>query len=127
MLFLILLNFFISIVMINYKRTAEEFSGEKKLSGAEKQWLSMKEYILSLEPEKLKRLPANCFRRTLSIMYTHKFYKIFQAFLLILFLVVSSLYRFNSPPDRKALYWQGVGLYIGLALVDYLAKLNACA
>ena len=45
---IITLNFFVSIMLINYRRAKESFSGEKDFTYIQKQWLSIKIYILSL-------------------------------------------------------------------------------
>ena len=45
---IITLNFFVSIMLVTYKRVKERFSGEKGFSYIQKIWLSIKIYILSL-------------------------------------------------------------------------------
>ena len=45
---IILWNFFVSSMLVNYRRTKEELSGEKHLSEIQKKWLSIKSYILLL-------------------------------------------------------------------------------
>lgn len=120
---MILVNFFVSIMMLSYTRAKQALSGEKGLTAIQRKWLNVKTYILSLEPPKQKRLPVNCFRRFLFRVCLHQAYQAFQGLTLLSFLVLSALYSINLDADTKAVYWQIVGLYIGLSLLDYLMKL----
>lgn len=45
---LILWNFFVSSMLVNYRRTKEGLSGEKHLTEIQKKWLNIKSYILLL-------------------------------------------------------------------------------
>ena len=84
-------NFFVSIVLVNYRTIKQKLSGERYLNKVQKDWLGIKTYILSLQPEKPKRLPTNCFRRSLYQLWTHQAYKIFQGIIVISFLILSVL------------------------------------
>ena len=99
---IILLNFFIGTVLSNYRRIKEGLSGEKHLSPIQGQWLKVKTYILSLEAERPRRLPANCFRRFCHKVCSHKAYKLFQGILLVLFLITSAL---SKATKARSLYW----------------------
>ena len=119
------LNFLVSAVLINYRRAKEELSGEKDLTPIEKEWLSLKTYIHSLEPRRKEQLPDNCLRRTLFQLCTHWAYKIFQVVMLAVFLTLAALYRTVIDADSEGLFWRIAGLFITLALFDYAAELIA--
>ena len=114
------LNFLVSAVLINYRRVKEELSGEKDLTRIEKQWLSLRTYIHSLEPRK-KEQPGNCFRRTLFRLCTHWAYKAFQGVMLAAFLTLAALDRTVIDAESESLFWKIAGLFIALALFDYAA------
>ena len=118
-------NFIISIVLIHYRKTKEELSGEKHLTGPQRFWLRIKTYILSLEPERRKRFPAHCFRSSLYQVCSHRAYKILQGIIVVSFLIVSSLYRVSLDAEAKELFWKGVSFYIAVVLLDYLMNLIA--
>ena len=119
---IITLNFLVSAVLINYRKAKEDISGEKDLTSLEEQWLTLKTYILSLEPEKKERLPINCFRRILYQVCTHWIYKIFQGVMLVSFMILAAA---CGNTDSERLFWQIMSLYIALTLLDYAAKLIA--
>ena len=48
---MILVNFFVSIMMLSYTRAKQALSGEKGLTAIQRKWLNVKTYILSLEPQ----------------------------------------------------------------------------
>ena len=123
---IIAVTFIVITVLVNYKQTKEELSGERDLTPTEKQWLGIKTYILSLQNEKPKRLPANRFRRLCHQIVTHKAYKLLQGALLVLFLMTSALYRVDLEAETKSLYWKGNGAYLILGvLFDYSINLVA--
>ena len=119
------MNFFLSIVLVKYRRTKEELTSMKHLTEIEKKWLHITTYILSLEPQKQKRQPTNCLRRLLFRVCLHQIYKVFQGLTLLSFLILSALYSIDLDTNTKTVYWQVVSLYIGLSLLDYLMKLVA--
>ena len=45
---IVALNFFVSTILLNYKRIKEELSDEKHLTAPQRYWLRIKAYILSL-------------------------------------------------------------------------------
>ena len=58
-------------------------------------------------------------------MCTHKVYKIIQGIFVICFFVTCALYRASLNAETKALFWDGIGFYIAVALLDYLMNLVA--
>ena len=122
---IIAVNFFVRIVLVNYRKTREELSGERDLTDSQKEWLSIKTYILSLHPEKKKQVPRNLFRKLSYEVCTHRAYKVVQAITIVSFFIVSALYRADFEDGTKDLYWRGVGFYIAMALLDYLLNLTA--
>ena len=121
---IIALNLIMSTVLVNYKKIKEELSGEQHLTSLQRQWLTIKTYILSLEPSKSQRLPLNCLLRSCHKVYTHKVYKLFQGIMLVMFLVVSALYRVDIDAEVESLYWKWVGSYILFGVcIDYFLSL----
>ena len=111
---IITLNFFVSIMLINYRRAKESFSGEKHFTYIQKQWLSIKTYIYSLKPQ-VKTLPSNQVRRGWYRICSHQYYRIFQLIVFVSFLIRTAFYSFEGEDDEG--YWQTVGAFVGIMLI----------
>ena len=86
------LNFYISILLVGFRKAKEKFSGEAKLTELQKQWLRVKSLICEMEPEPKKKPLSNCFKKLLFRVCTHWGFKIFQGITFILQLIVCSFY-----------------------------------
>ena len=58
-------------------------------------------------------------------MCAHRVYKILQGIVVISFFVTCALYRASLDAEAKGLFWDGIGFYIAVALLDYLMNLVA--
>ena len=122
---IIILNSFISLTLVTFKRLKEKETGEKYLNDTEKMWLRLKLQIIELNPLKREEPPTNCIRALFYKICTHKGYTIFKEVIFALYLVLMSINHSNMPETWKTEIFRLQRIFLICTLAEYFMELIA--
>lgn len=117
---IIILNSFISLSLITFKKIKEKETGEKYLNETEKIWLRLKLQIIELSPLKKEEPPTNCIRSFFYKICTHRGFTVLKVIMFTLYLLLMSFNHSNMPPTWKTEIFRLQRIFFVYTLVEYV-------